>query len=83
MMERNTTVTRRRFLVTSMMGVAGVSAAPLAGGQLDVATYRALGLHEPPDLGGVSAEDFARFHPGGALGRRLTLQVEDVMVGEN
>lgn len=61
MTERNTTVTRRRFLVTSMMGVAGVSAAPLAGGQLDVATYRALGLHEPPDLGGVSAEDFARF----------------------
>jgi arabinose-5-phosphate isomerase len=31
---------------------------------------------------GFRAEDFARFHPGGALGRRLTLRVEDVMVGE-
>ncbi|MHB8763463.1 MAG: KpsF/GutQ family sugar-phosphate isomerase [Deferrisomatales bacterium] len=28
---------------------------------------------------GFSAEDFARFHPAGALGRRLTLQVEDLM----
>jgi len=28
---------------------------------------------------GFSAEDFARFHPSGALGRRLTLKVEDVM----
>lgn len=31
---------------------------------------------------GFRAEDFARFHPGGALGRRLTLRVEDVMVSE-
>jgi arabinose-5-phosphate isomerase len=31
---------------------------------------------------GFEAEDFARFHPGGALGRRLTLRVEDVMVSE-
>lgn len=28
---------------------------------------------------GFSAEDFARFHPSGALGRRLTLRVADVM----
>lgn len=28
---------------------------------------------------GFSAADFARFHPSGALGRRLTLRVEDVM----
>lgn len=28
---------------------------------------------------GFSAEEFARFHPAGALGRRLTLRVEDVM----
>jgi arabinose-5-phosphate isomerase len=28
---------------------------------------------------GFSAEDFARAHPGGALGRRLLLHVEDVM----
>ncbi len=28
---------------------------------------------------GFSTEDFARFHPAGSLGRRLTLQVEDLM----
>ncbi len=28
---------------------------------------------------GFSSEDFARFHPAGSLGRRLTLQVEDLM----
>jgi arabinose-5-phosphate isomerase len=28
---------------------------------------------------GFKAEDFAMFHPGGALGRRLLLRVEDVM----
>jgi arabinose-5-phosphate isomerase len=32
---------------------------------------------------GFRAEDFARFHPGGALGRRLTLRVDDVMVAED
>jgi arabinose-5-phosphate isomerase len=31
---------------------------------------------------GFRAEDFARFHPGGSLGRQLTLRVEDLMVGE-
>ena len=29
---------------------------------------------------GLGAEDFARLHPGGALGRRLLLRVADVMV---
>ncbi len=29
---------------------------------------------------GFGAEDFARFHPGGALGRRLLLRVRDAMV---
>lgn len=33
-------------------------------------------------LKGFQPEDFARFHPGGALGRRLTVQVGDVMVAE-
>jgi arabinose-5-phosphate isomerase len=28
---------------------------------------------------GFTAEDFARSHPGGALGRRLLLRVEDLM----
>ncbi len=32
---------------------------------------------------GFKAEDFARLHPGGALGRKLTLRVEEVMVGED
>jgi arabinose-5-phosphate isomerase len=32
---------------------------------------------------GFRAEDFARYHPGGALGRRLTVRVRDVMVSEN
>ena len=32
---------------------------------------------------GFRPEDFARIHPGGTLGRRLTLRVRDVMVDEN
>lgn len=32
---------------------------------------------------GFSAADFARFHPGGSLGRRLTLRVQDVMVADD
>ncbi len=32
---------------------------------------------------GFKAEDFARLHPGGSLGRRLLLVVRDVMVTEN
>lgn len=36
------------------------------------------------DLRGFSAEDFARSHPGGSLGRKLLIRVEDVMRhGEN
>lgn len=31
---------------------------------------------------GFTREDFARLHPGGALGRKLTLRVRDVMVAE-
>jgi arabinose-5-phosphate isomerase len=31
---------------------------------------------------GFQAEDFARFHPGGSLGRQLTLRVAEVMVEE-
>jgi len=34
------------------------------------------------ELKGFRAEDFARFHPGGALGRRLLLRVRDVMVAD-
>lgn len=32
---------------------------------------------------GFGRDDFARLHPGGALGRRLLLRVRDVMVTEN
>lgn len=32
---------------------------------------------------GFRPEDFARFHPGGKLGRRLTLRVADLMVTED
>ena len=32
---------------------------------------------------GFSREDFARLHPGGALGRKLTLRVRDVMDGDD
>ncbi len=34
-------------------------------------------------LRGFAPEDFARLHPGGALGRKLTLRVEDVMVRDD
>jgi arabinose-5-phosphate isomerase len=32
---------------------------------------------------GFTREDFARLHPGGALGRKLTLQVRDVMLADD
>lgn len=32
------------------------------------------------DLRGLKCDDFARFHPGGVLGRRLLLRVEDLML---
>lgn len=34
-------------------------------------------------LNGFQSDDFARFHPGGALGRRLTIRVADVMVADD
>ncbi len=34
-------------------------------------------------LRGFSANDFARVHPGGALGKRLYIRVEDIMSKEN
>jgi arabinose-5-phosphate isomerase len=34
-------------------------------------------------LNGFAPEDFARFHPGGALGRKLTVRVRDVMVADD
>lgn len=35
------------------------------------------------DRRGFGPEDFARFHPGGALGRRLLLRVSDAMVNDD
>ena len=34
-------------------------------------------------LKGFTQADFAQFHPGGALGRKLTVRVRDVMESEN
>ncbi|MCB0491833.1 MAG: KpsF/GutQ family sugar-phosphate isomerase [Cyclobacteriaceae bacterium] len=34
------------------------------------------------NLRNFSSEDFAQFHPGGALGKQLYLRVDDVMVGK-
>lgn len=49
---------------------ASTTAALVMGDALAVALLEARGF---------SAEDFARSHPGGALGRRLLLRVEDIM----
>ncbi len=35
------------------------------------------------NLRNFSSEDFAKFHPGGALGKQLYLRVDDVMVGKD
>jgi arabinose-5-phosphate isomerase len=54
---------------------ASTTAALVMGDALAVALLEARGF---------SAEDFARSHPGGSLGRKLLLRVEDVMRrGEN
>ena len=49
---------------------ASTTAALVMGDALAVALLEARGF---------SAEDFARSHPGGSLGRRLLLHVEDIM----
>ena len=53
---------------------ASTTAALAMGDALAMAVLEGKGFH---------AEDFARLHPGGSLGRRLTVRVEDVMVGED
>jgi arabinose-5-phosphate isomerase len=52
---------------------SSTTAALAMGDALAVAVFRMKGLRP---------EQFALLHPGGALGRKLTLRVEDVMVGE-
>ena len=52
---------------------SSTTAALAMGDALAVAVFR---------LEGFRPEDFARFHPGGMLGRKLSLRVEDVMVSE-
>lgn len=49
---------------------ASTAAAIAFGDAVAIALFRARGL---------TPEDFARWHPGGLLGRRLTLRVRDVM----
>jgi arabinose-5-phosphate isomerase len=56
--------------------------APTTSSTLALAVGDALAvalLHER----GFTRDDFARLHPGGALGRRLTLRVRDVMLVED
>lgn len=58
------------------MGLApttSTTAALAVGDALAVALLQRKGFRE---------EDFAHLHPGGALGRKLTLRVDDVMVAE-
>lgn len=52
---------------------ASTAAASAMGDALAVALFRRKGFR---------VEDFRALHPGGALGRKLTLRVEDVMVAE-
>lgn len=53
---------------------SSTTAALAMGDALAVATMEARGFRP---------EDFARFHPGGSLGRRLLARVEDEMVSDN
>ena len=53
---------------------ASTTAALAMGDALAVAVFRRKGFRP---------EDFAQLHPGGALGRKLSLRVEDVMVGKD
>ncbi|MFP4129177.1 MAG: KpsF/GutQ family sugar-phosphate isomerase [Halorhodospira sp.] len=56
--------------------------APTASTTATLATGDALAV-ALLDARGFTAEDFARSHPGGRLGRRLLLRIEDIMqVGE-
>lgn len=52
---------------------ASTTAAQALGDAIAVAVFRRKGFR---------VEDFRALHPGGSLGRKLTLRVEDVMVGE-
>jgi arabinose-5-phosphate isomerase len=51
---------------------ASTAAAIALGDAVAIALFRARGL---------TRDDFARLHPGGVLGRRLTLRVRDLMAG--
>jgi arabinose-5-phosphate isomerase len=52
--------------------------APTASAVASIAMGDALAL-TLFDLRGLKSEDFARFHPSGALGKRLLLRVRDIM----
>ncbi len=58
----------------------GLSSGARAHQQLDgLACVSGCSLDGGIEAAGFRKEDFAEFHPGGALGRRLTLRVKDVM----
>jgi arabinose-5-phosphate isomerase len=57
----------------NLVPTSSTTAALAMGDALAVTVFR---------MKGFRPEQFASLHPGGALGRKLTLRVEDVMVGE-
>lgn len=59
--------------LTDLLPTASTTAALALGDALAVAVLR---------LKGFQASDFAALHPGGALGRKLSLRVADVMVSQ-
>lgn len=59
-------------------GTSALNLAPLCSTTLQLAIGDAL-AGMVAELRGLRAEDFALFHPGGALGRRLLTTVRDVM----
>lgn len=78
---RNSTLAREAdvYLDTSVSEEAcPLGLAPTASTTAALALGDALAI-ALLDLRGFSAEDFARTHPGGALGKRLLLHVSDIM----
>jgi arabinose-5-phosphate isomerase len=59
--------------VTDLLPTASTTAALALGDALAVAVVR---------IKGFQASDFAALHPGGALGRKLSIRVADVMVSQ-
>lgn len=82
--EEGSTLARHADVVlrASVSGEAGpMDLSPTASSTAALAMGDALAMAVLAERG-FGPEDFARLHPGGALGRRLLWKVEDVMVDE-